>query len=141
MSSSSQAYVQEKRPAVASIAGSLLIIAGVFGLANSALILYSPIILGWFVAGAIGFFSIATGFGVLTGAQWAWSGATMSAIVNIFVGFIAMLGALNPYFLITGLTIYGEIFGACILGLSIVSIILLYRPSVKKYYKYWDYSH
>jgi len=113
----------------------MLIIAGAFGLADSWLLLVSPIIFGWFVVGAIGVFSLATGFGLMSGAEWAWSGAVLASVVNIFVGFIELLGAFNIYFVITGLTIWGELIGAGTLIASIIAIVLLYRPSVQSYYE------
>ena len=125
-----QTYVQVKKPSgIITAIGILEIVVGIFGFVDSYLLVASLIIFGWLIVGGIGLFTIAAGFGLLMDEDWAWGSSTVLCILNIFVGFIEILGAFNVMFIITGLVGIGQFVGVGTLVLSAVSLYLLFRTA------------
>jgi len=131
---SSQEYFQAHRPGIVTIAGIMMILAGIFGFINSYLILASAIFFGWFIVGLIGLVSFATGIGLMLDADWAYTGALNLAILNLFVGFIEIIGAFNYHYAILGWVGIGQGIGFGTLGVSAIALYLLYRNEVRSYF-------
>jgi hypothetical protein len=125
---------QIARPSTLTIAGIFLIAIGICGFVDSYLILASSIIWGWLIVGGIGFFTLMSGFGVISGAPWAWSSGISFAVLNLFIGFIELIGAFNYHYVILGWVGLGQAIGIVTLLLSAIILYLLYRGEVKSYY-------
>ena len=138
--STTQQQEQKGRPFTLNIAGIFLIVVGIFGLIDSYLILASVIIWGWLIVGGIGFFTIVSGIALMTDVNWAWSGATSLAIMNLFLGFIELIGAFNYHYIILGWVGIGQAVGAGTLILSAISLYLLYRKDARSYYDQFYYD-
>jgi len=111
-----------------------LIIVGVCGFIDSYLILASLIVWGWLIVGGLGFFTLVSGFALMSDADWAWSAGSTLAVMNLFVGFIELIGAFNYHYAILGWVGIGQAVGAATLVLSAISLYLLSRGEVKSYY-------
>ena len=107
---------------------------GICGFVDSYLILASYIVWGWLIVGAIGLFSLITGVALMGGATWAWSAGSTLSILNLFIGFIELIGAFNYHYAVLGWVGYGQAVGAATLVLSAISLYLLYRIEVRTYY-------
>ena len=118
-----------------------MIAVGICGFIDSYLILASLIVWGWLIVGGIGFFTFISGVGLLGGATWAWGAGSTLAILNLFIGFIELLGAFNYRYAVLGWVGIGQAVGAATLVLSAVTLYLLYRKEVRTYYDqfYTDY--
>jgi hypothetical protein len=125
--SQSQQYGQIRRSSSILIAGILMAVVGFLGLLNSYLILASAIILGWLIVGFVGIITLAAGIALLQGSEWAYSAATSLGVLNLFIGFIALLGALNYRYRIIGWVGIGQAVGVGIFVLSAIALFLLYR--------------
>lgn len=115
---------------------------GICGFVDSYLILASYIIWGWLIVGGIGLFTLITGIALISGADWAWSAGTSLGILNLFIGFIELLGAFNYHYAILGWVGIGQGVGVATLVLSAIALYLLYRGEVRSYYygRYYDYD-
>jgi hypothetical protein len=129
-----QEQKQVSRPAALIVAGVFLVVVGILGFIDSYLILASYIIWGWLIVGGIGLFTLISGVALMGGAAWAWGAASSLAILNLFIGFIELLGAFNYHYAILGWVGIGQAVGAGTLILSAVSLYLLYRKEVRSYY-------
>ena len=124
------------------MAGICLVGVGICGFVDSYLILASYIIWGWLIIGGIGLFTLISGISLISGADWAWSAGTSLAILNLFIGFIELLGAFNYRYVILGWTAIGQGVGVATLILSALALYFLYRGEVRSYYygRYYDYE-
>jgi hypothetical protein len=138
MSTSQQQKQKTTRPSTATIAGGLLVIVGICGFIDSYLILASLIVWGWLIVGAIGFFTLMSGIGLISGADWAWSAGSTLAILNLFIGFIELIGAFNYHYAVLGWVGIGQAVGVVTLLVSAVSLYLLYRKEVRDYYNQYE---
>ena len=129
-----EGYRTARRPAIVPIAGALMIITGILGLSNSYLILASSIVWGWLISGIIGLITLGAGIGLFRRADWAYDVAINMAILNLFVGFIAFLGAFDVRYAILGWTGIGQGIGISIFILALISVILLSRREVRHYF-------
>jgi hypothetical protein len=109
-------------------------LVGICGFIDSYLILASLIVWGWLIIGGIGFFTFISGIGLMAGADWAWEAGTTLGILNIFVGFVELIGAFNYHYAILGWVGLGQAIGAVTLLMSGISLYLLFRDEVKSYY-------
>jgi hypothetical protein len=108
-------------------------------LVNSSLIIASSIIWGWLIVGLIGLVTLACGIGLFGRSDWAYGLALNMSILNVFVGFIEILGSFNVAYAIRGWVGLGSAIGFGTLILSLVSIYLLFRGEVGDYYEgYWS---
>jgi hypothetical protein len=117
------------------------VIVGICGFIDSYLILASLIVWGWLITGAIGLFTLASGIALMTGADWAWSAGTTLGILNLFIGFIELIGAFNYHYAILGWVGIGQAVGAVTLIFSAVALYLLYRSEVRQYYSQFYTSY
>jgi hypothetical protein len=122
------------RPSSVTIAGILLVLVGICGFIDSYLILASLILWGWLIIGGIGFFTLVSGLGLMTGAEWAWGAGTTLAILSLFAGFVELIGAFNVRYAILGWVGIGQAVGAATLVLSAIALYFLYRGDVRSYY-------
>jgi len=122
------------RPVASTVAGIFLIGVGICGFIDSYLILASVIIWGWLIVGGIGFFTLISGISLMTGADWSWSAGISLATLNLFIGFIELIGAFNYHYVILGWVGYGQALGAATLILSAIALYLLYRGEVRSYF-------
>jgi hypothetical protein len=130
-----QKYNLAKRPVLASVSAIAMIIAGILSLTNSYLILASLIISGWLIVGVFGIFSIVAGAGLLERKPWSYTVTIDFAIVDLFVGFIAFIGAFDPRYSILGWTGIGQGVGIGIFIMGIISLICVTRPQVRHFYE------
>ena len=130
-----------KRPTTLVAAGVCLVGVGICGFIDSYLILASLIVWGWLIIGGIGLFTFISGLALMGGADWAWGAGTSLSILNLFIGFIELIGAFNSHYVILGWVGYGQAVGAVTLILSAIGLYLLYRKEVRAYYDqfYTDY--
>ena len=136
---STQEYVQARRPTSVTIAAISMAIVGICAFINSYLILASGIFFGWLILGAIGFFTLVDGISLLSNVGWSYDGATTLCIINIFVGFIEIIGAYNFHFVVFGLVDVGIAIGVVTLVLSGTALYLLYRQAVRSYFGIYNY--
>jgi hypothetical protein len=133
--SPTQRHIQSRRSTPIRVAGILMIIVGVFGLIDSYLILASTVIFGWLILGVIGFATLTTGVGLYHGGRWAWHTGVNLNILNLFIGFIEVLGAFNYRFVIRGWVGLGQALGAATIVLSAVTLAILYRRRIRRYFE------
>ena len=136
LQSSAKAVQERGVPSSAVISGILLAIVGVLGFVNSYLILASSIIFGWLIVGLIGFFSIVAGISIIQDLEWGYSAGMTLGILNLFVGFIELIGAINVYYAIRGWIGIGQAIGISTLILSAVALYLMSRAESKRYFDY-----
>lgn len=117
------------------VVGLLMVIIGVLDLVDSALILGSAIIFGWLITGIIGLVTLACGVALFERTDWAYSVSLNLAILNVFVGFIEMIGAINYHYAIRGWVGIGEAVGVLTLIFSFTSIYILTRRDIRHYYE------
>ena len=144
LTTSQQQQQREKgRPIALTVAGISLVGVGICGFVDSYLILASYIVWGWLIIGGIGLFTLITGISLMSGADWAWSAGTSLGILNLFIGFIELLGAFNYHYAILGWVGIGQGVGVATLLLSAIALYFLYRGEVKSYYygRYYDYDY
>ena len=130
-----QRHRERSRPTLVPVVGVLMLVIGVLDLVDSALILGSAIVFGWLITGIIGVFTFACGVALLERADWAYTVSKNMAILNIFVGFIEMIGAINYHYAIRGWVGVGEAVGVATLIFSLVSVYILFRRDVRHYYE------
>jgi len=111
-----------------------MVAVGIFGLIDSYLILASAIIFGWLIVGVIGFATLATGVGLIQGRRWAWHTGVNLNILNLFLGFIELLGAFNSRFVILGWAGLGQALGVATFTLSAITLVILYRRRIRGYF-------
>jgi len=128
-------HARARRPAAATIAAVMMILAGILSLGNSYLILASSIVFGWLIVGIFGLLSITAGVGLFQRADWAYRVGVNFAIMDIFVGFVAVLGAFNIQFAVLGWSGIGQAIGTSILILGAISLFLVTRREVRHYYE------
>lgn len=75
---------------------------GICGLIDSYLILASLIVWGWLIVGGIGLFTLISGISLIGETSWGWSAGSSLAILNLFIGFIELIGAFNYHYAILG---------------------------------------
>lgn len=133
-----QRYARAHRPALVPVCAAAMITVGIFGLIDSFLILASSIIWGWLIIGIIGLVTLASGIGLFRRTDWAYGLAANFSILNLFVGFIELIGAFNTHYAILGLVGIGQAVGVGTFVLSALALCILTRKEVKQYY--WGFA-
>ena len=83
----------------------------------------------------IGLGTIGTGIGLMGDYDWSWGAGVLLSVLGVFVSFIELLGAINPYMIIKGEAGYGAFIGGATLVLSSLSLYLLYRSDLRYYFR------
>lgn len=135
----SQQQQQSVRLTAITVAGILLVLVGACGFINSYLILASLIVWGWLIVGGIGLFTFVTGIALMTGADWSWSAGSTLSILNLFMGFIEIIGAFNYRFVVLGWVGLGQGIGVATIVLSGISLFLLNQKEVTSYFSKYEY--
>jgi hypothetical protein len=137
MQSSQPQQAEVRRPSTLPIIGIMLVIAGIFGFVNSYLILASVIIWGWLIVGLIGLATLAAGVAFFSDVDWAYEAGFNLSILNLFVGFIEMIGALNFHYAVLGWVGLGQGIGIGTIIVSAAALYFISRQEVRDYYAVW----
>jgi hypothetical protein len=129
-----QRYGAASRPAIASLSAFFMIICGFLAFANSYLLIASNIVFGWLIVGFFALFSLIAGIGLFQRADWAYRVGFNFAIIDMMIGFVALIGAFDPRYAVLGWTGIGQAIGVGLLVLGALSLIILSRRQVRHYY-------
>lgn len=75
----------------------------------------------------------------MTGADWSWSAGSTLSILNLFMGFIEIIGAFNYRFVVLGWVGLGQGIGVATIVLSGISLFLLNQKEVTSYFSKYEY--
>ncbi|MFI5420511.1 MAG: hypothetical protein ACHQ1H_06050 [Nitrososphaerales archaeon] len=134
------------RPMLVSVIGYLEVLLGFVGLIWAAVTFFSLWIAGFgaggfFYGAAVGGFvllvalvTIAVGYGLLAGANWAWTVAVGISVIDAIVGLIQIFGG-NISTLRLGVIGVGGFTGVGTLVISGLVLFYLFRPNVRRFFE------